>query len=47
MKFSKSLKLKTIAEFVENEALAEKLMTLGVDMLQGYYIGKPVPTCDS
>ncbi len=47
VKFSKSLKLKTIAEFVENEALAEKLMSLGVDMLQGYYIGKPIATCDS
>ena len=31
----------TIAEFVENEAIAEKLVELGVHKLQGYYIGKP------
>ncbi len=31
----------TIAEFVENEAIAKKLIELGVDKLQGYFIGKP------
>lgn len=33
----------TIAEFVENKALNDELLTLGVDYSQGYYIGKPVP----
>jgi len=35
--------LKTIAEFVENDAIFEKLGTLGVDYAQGYGIGKPMP----
>ncbi|MDQ7048581.1 MAG: EAL domain-containing protein [Enterobacterales bacterium] len=35
--------LKTIAEFVENQAIADKLIELGVDYLQGYGIAKPVP----
>ena len=33
----------TIAEFVENDAILERLKTLGVDYAQGYGIGKPVP----
>ena len=45
IKFAQSLNLKTIAEFVENEALAEKLMAMGVDMLQGYHIGRPQLRC--
>ena len=32
---------KTIAEFVESEAILEKLRELGVDYAQGYYIGRP------
>ncbi|WP_432464373.1 putative bifunctional diguanylate cyclase/phosphodiesterase [Agarivorans sp. QJM3NY_33] len=32
---------KTIAEFVESEALNNELIKLGVDYSQGYYIGKP------
>jgi len=35
--------LKTIAEFVENQAIADKLIELGVDYLQGYGIARPVP----
>lgn len=34
---------KTIAEFVENEAIFNLLRELGVDYAQGYGIGKPVP----
>ncbi|MEI6068069.1 MAG: EAL domain-containing protein [Methylococcaceae bacterium] len=34
---------KTIAEFVENEAIFNLLGELGVDYAQGYGIGKPVP----
>jgi len=33
--------LKTIAEFVENDEIAQKLTVLGVDYLQGYGIHKP------
>ncbi len=35
--------LKTIAEFVENDEIAEKLIAIGVDYLQGYGIAKPIP----
>ena len=34
---------KTIAEFVEDEAILEKLVEIGVDYAQGYGIGKPGP----
>lgn len=32
-----------VAEFVENQAIEKMLINMGVDWLQGYYIGKPVP----
>lgn len=35
--------IQTIAEFVENDAILDKLRTIGVDYAQGYGIGKPVP----
>jgi diguanylate cyclase (GGDEF)-like protein len=35
--------LRTIAEFVEDDAILEKLAELGVDYAQGYGIGKPGP----
>lgn len=35
------LKMRTVAEFVENEDIADKLRSIGVDYLQGYHIGKP------
>ena len=34
---------KTIAEFVENSEIADKLRDMGVDFVQGWGIGKPVP----
>jgi diguanylate cyclase (GGDEF)-like protein/PAS domain S-box-containing protein len=37
------LGIATIAEFVENEAILEKLKALGVDYAQGYAIGRPAP----
>jgi len=37
------MKLKTIAEFVENEAIQEKLRVLAVDYAQGYGVAKPKP----
>ena len=38
--------LKTIAEFVENEAITQRLVTLNVDYGQGYGLGKPEPLED-
>lgn len=35
--------LKTIAEFVENDAILKKLQDIGVDYAQGYGIHKPTP----
>lgn len=32
---------KTIAEFVENEKILQMLQEIGVDFVQGFYIGKP------
>ncbi len=43
VKFAKTLGLKTIAEFVSSKELFEYLKDK-VDMLQGYYIGKPERT---
>ena len=34
---------KTVAEFVENDALIDVLISLGVDYAQGYAIGHPIP----
>jgi diguanylate cyclase (GGDEF)-like protein len=34
---------RTIAEFVENDAILERLRTIGVDFAQGYGVGYPVP----
>lgn len=38
-----SLRLKVVAEGVENEAQLEFLRSLGCDEMQGYCIGKPLP----
>ena len=35
--------IKTIAEFVENQAIYDKLKLMGVDYVQGHYIHKPEP----
>lgn len=35
--------IQTIAEFVEDEVILEKLRTLGVNYAQGYWIGRPAP----
>lgn len=38
---AKQLEIKTIAEFVEDEDIAQTLKEMGVDYLQGYHIGRP------
>lgn len=40
---SKALKLKICVEGVETQEQYELLRELGVDLMQGYYFGKPVP----
>lgn len=38
---ARELKIPTVAEFVENEDILEKIKEMGVDFAQGYYIGHP------
>lgn len=40
------MKLKTVAEFVENQATLEILKQLGVDYAQGYHLCRPFPLSD-
>jgi|GEM_PF-4368015 len=42
-KMAHVLGMQTIAEFVENQEIVDVLSEIGVDMLQGYGIGKPAP----
>jgi EAL domain-containing protein (putative c-di-GMP-specific phosphodiesterase class I) len=35
--------MQTIAEFVENDEIKQKLLTIGVNFAQGYGIDKPRP----
>ena len=39
--FAKRIGAQTIAEFVETQAVYEKVCELGIDYSQGYYIGEP------
>jgi diguanylate cyclase (GGDEF)-like protein len=43
---AKALGMKTVAEFVEDEATVRCLRTCGADYAQGYHIGKPEPLED-
>ncbi|MDD2266984.1 EAL domain-containing protein [Sulfuricurvum sp.] len=43
VKFANNLGVKTVAEFVEDATIFDKLKTLGVDMFQGYYFAQPKP----
>lgn len=42
---ARALGKKTIAEFVENEAILEQLIELNIDYVQGYGIARPQPLC--
>lgn len=42
-----AMKLKTVAEFVENEEIAHKLKQIGVDFGQGFGLGVPTPLSDT
>jgi diguanylate cyclase (GGDEF)-like protein len=41
-----AMQLKTVAEFVENDAIRRKLVEIGVDFGQGYSLGMPQPIQD-
>jgi diguanylate cyclase (GGDEF)-like protein/PAS domain S-box-containing protein len=43
---AKVMGIRTIAEFVEQEAVRDKLLVIGVDMAQGYLIHRPQPLAD-
>ena len=43
VKFAGNIGVETVAEFVEDEAVFNKLKSLGVDMFQGYYFSPPKP----
>lgn len=43
IQFSKTMNLYTIAEGVRNEQQFELLKEMGIDAVQGHFIGKPVP----
>lgn len=43
IEMAKIKKMKVVAEYVETPEQREKLLELGVDYLQGYLIGKPLP----
>ena len=43
VKFARSLGVETVAEFVEDETVFEKLKSIGVDMFQGHYFSPPKP----
>lgn len=42
--FAKSIDAKVIAEFVHNESVYQKVLEMGIDYSQGYYIGEPKPS---
>ncbi len=43
IKVANGLNMKTIAEWVENQETLDMLTNLGVDQVQGFHIGKPIP----
>ncbi|KAA0259386.1 EAL domain-containing protein [Deferribacter autotrophicus] len=43
--FAKKLNIKTVAEYVHNEEVHKKVIELGIDYSQGFFIGKPLASC--
>jgi EAL domain-containing protein (putative c-di-GMP-specific phosphodiesterase class I) len=43
VELAKGFSIDTVAEYVENQAIADKVRDLGVDYAQGYAFGKPEP----
>jgi EAL domain-containing protein (putative c-di-GMP-specific phosphodiesterase class I) len=40
---AETLGVYTVGEYVETEAIAERLSLIGVDYAQGYFFGRPLP----
>ena len=40
--FAKQTGIKTVAEFVENKEIFDKLKEIGIDYFQGYYFSPPL-----
>jgi diguanylate cyclase (GGDEF)-like protein len=45
--FAKRLGVKTIAEFVDSQEIQDKVVALGIDYTQGYFISQPKPDIDA
>lgn len=45
--FTKEQNIKTVAKFVENEAIYNIVKNIGIEYSQGYYFGKPLSIYDS
>jgi len=41
--FAKQLELKTVAEFIHNESVMRYTQEMGIDYLQGFHLGEPMP----
>ena len=41
--FSQQLKIATVAEYVHNQAVLDHVQNLGIDYVQGFHLGEPVP----
>lgn len=46
IQIGKIMKLEIVAEYVENDAISNKLQNTGIDYLQGYGIAIPIPLTD-
>lgn len=46
VEMARALGLQTVAEFVENESIMERLREYRVDFAQGYHVGKPKPIAE-
>jgi diguanylate cyclase (GGDEF)-like protein/PAS domain S-box-containing protein len=44
---ARSLGKQTVAEYVENQAILDRLVEIGVDCVQGYHLGRPAPLPES
>ena len=40
---ARSMRIRTVAEFVEDQAILDVLVELGIDFAQGYHIARPMP----
>lgn len=46
MEIANGLGLSTVAEWVERPSQVEALMKLGVEIAQGFHLGRPAPLTD-